>query len=93
MANEPQGLKIADNFSGAEYTNLANISHNKEEFHIVFANVMSPSGRVVAKLISSPAHFKRMIMAMNENLKRYEDAFGNIQEADLMIEKEIGFKE
>ena len=88
----PQEIKIADNIAGAEYTNFANISHNREEFQIMFANVMPPSGRVVGKLITTPGHFKRIIMAMNENLKRYEESFGQIAEAKNIDEKEIGFK-
>ncbi|MFH0840657.1 MAG: DUF3467 domain-containing protein [bacterium] len=89
---KPQEIKIADNIPGAEYTNFANISHNKEEFQIMFANVMPPSGRVVGKLITTPGHFKRIIMAMNDNLKKYEERFGEITEAKNMDDKEIGFK-
>lgn len=75
MPNENvQEIKITDNLQGAEYTNLANISHNKEEFQLMFANVLPPVGRVVAKIITTPGHFKRMIAAMNENLKRYESS-------------------
>ncbi len=97
MSNEqqkqgPNEVQIADNIPGAEYTNFANISHNQEEFQIVFANVMPPSGRVVSKLITTPAHFKRMINAMNENLKKYEEQFGAIKEIVGVNEKEIGFK-
>jgi len=88
---QPQEIKIADNISGAEYTNLAQINHNKEEFMLVFANILPPSGRVVAKIITSPGHFKRMIMAMQENLKKYEEKYGEIKEAPA-VSQEIGFK-
>jgi len=86
-----QEIKIADNIPGAEYANLMHISHNKEEFHLMFSNLMGGSGRVVSKIITNPAHYKRMIMAMNENLKKYEERFGAIIEAELP-DKEIGFK-
>jgi hypothetical protein len=89
--NKPQEIKIADNIAGAEYTNFANISHNPEEFQIMFANVMAPSGRVVSKLITTPGHFKRIVMAMNDNLKKYEENFGQISAAKI-DDKEIGFK-
>ena len=92
--NQPVGaqIKIADNIPGAEYTNFANISHNQEEFQVMFANVLPPSGRVVSKLITTPGHFKRMITAMNENLKKYEEQFGEIKAVPMVNEKEIGFK-
>ncbi len=93
MSNEKeQQIQIADNIPGAEYTNFANISHNQEEFQIVFANVMAPSGRVVGKLITTPGHFKRIVAAMTENLKKYEERFGQIKDVAGIEEKEIGFK-
>lgn len=88
---QPQEIKIADNIPGAEYANLMHISHNKEEFQLIFSNIMGGNGRVVGKIITNPAHYKRMIMAMNDNLKKYEERFGEIKEADLP-EREIGFK-
>ncbi len=88
---KPQEIQINDNIPGAEYTNLAQITHNKEEFQMIFANIAGISGKVVSKVITSPGHFKRLIRAMDENLKRYESQFGEIKEA-ADIDKEIGFK-
>lgn len=89
--NQPQEIKIADNIPGAEYSNLAQINHNKEEFQLVFANIAGATGRVVAKVITSPGHFKRLISAMTDNLKKYEDKYGLVKEAE-ELDKEIGFK-
>jgi len=86
-----QEIKIADNIPGAEYTNLAQINHTQEEFQVVFMNVLPPSGKTVSKIITSPGHFKRMAAAMQENLKKYEDRFGEIKAAP-GIDNEIGFK-
>lgn len=87
-----QQIQIADNIPGAEYTNFANISHNQEEFQIMFANVLPPSGKVVAKIITTPGHFKRIVAAMNDNLQKYEAQFGEIKAAANLGDKEIGFK-
>ena len=89
--NQSQEIKIADNIPGAEYANLAYINHNKDEFQIVYVNIMPPSGRVVSKVITNPGHFKRLVRAMNENLKRYEEQFGEVKES-VDLGKEIGFK-
>jgi len=91
VQNQPQEIKLADNIPGAEYANLAQINHNKEEFMLMFANVLGGSGKVVAKIISSPGHFKRLVKAMQDNLKKYEENFGAIKEAP-ELDKEIGFK-
>ena len=86
-----QELKIADNIPGAEYSNMMQIRHNKDEFQMIFMNVMPPSGRVVAKIMTTPGHMKRIVMAMQENLKKYEDQFGVIDEAE--APKGLGFEE
>jgi hypothetical protein len=83
-------IKIADNIPGAEYANLMKVGHNKEEFQLIFMNVMPPSGRVVGKIVTSPGHFKRMVSAMQENLKMYEDKIGKVEEAE--SPQGIGFK-
>jgi 23S rRNA U2552 (ribose-2'-O)-methylase RlmE/FtsJ len=88
---QKQEIKIADNIPGAEYTNMVQINHTQEEFQTIFMNVLPPSGKVVSKIITSPGHFKRMVKAMQENLEKYEDRFGEIKTAP-GIEKEIGFK-
>ncbi len=94
MSNEqqPQQIQISDPIpGGGEYSNWAHILHNKEEFRITFGNVMPPSGRVTAKLVTTPSHFKSIVNAMMENLKMYEKTFGAIEESK-PVEGEIGFK-
>jgi len=85
-------IKIADNIPGAEYANAMQINHNRDEFQMIFLNILGLSGRVGAKIITSPGHYKKMILAMQENLKKYEKAFGEIKEAGKIDQNEIGFK-
>ncbi len=85
-------IKIADNIPGAEYANAMQINHNKDEMQIMYLNVMGMSGKVTGKIITSPGHFKRMMQAMQDNLKKYEDAFGEVKLSDSPDGKEIGFK-
>jgi len=92
MENKPkQEIKIADNIPGAEYSNMMQVRHNKDEFQLIFMNVMPPSGRVAAKIMTTPGHMKRIVAAMQENLKKYEDQFGAIDEAE--APSSIGFEE
>ena len=87
----PKQIQIKDGFAGGEYANAMQVGHNKEEFLLTFLNILPPTGRVVGKIIASPGHLKRIIRAMEENLKRYEAAFGKVEEAESPRE-EIGFK-
>lgn len=65
-----------------QYSNLAVINHNAEEFTLnfiyLFPNV--PQGKLVASIIVSPGHAKRLLRALEENLGRYEAQFGPIRE-------------
>lgn len=70
------------------YSNLMMISHRKEEFILDFLFLQpqrAPHGPAVASLrarvVTSPEHAKRILRALQENLRRYEDSFGIIEEA------------
>ncbi len=95
MSNQAQNpkkeIKIADNVPGAEYANAMQANHNSDEFQLVFLNILGGSGKVSGKIITSPGHFKRMLLAMQDNLKKYEDQFGEIKEVQGGDNKEIGF--
>jgi len=92
QAGKPQEIKIADNIPGAEYANAMQVNHNKDEIQMMFLSIMGVSGRVAGKIITSPGHFKRMIAAMEDNLKKYEESFGEVKESVGPGSKEIGFK-
>ena len=93
QAEQPkQEIKIADNIPGAEYANAMQANHNSDEFQLIFLNILGGSGRVTGKIITSPGHFKRMLAAMQDNLKKYESQFGEIKDVKGGNEgKEIGF--
>jgi hypothetical protein len=59
---------------------VAAIRHTREEFIFDFAFVFpdGPMGRLLSRLILSPAHAKRFMEALQANIKRYEDNFGSI---------------
>jgi Protein of unknown function (DUF3467) len=94
MADEPKtpenqiSIQMdADSATGV-YSNLMMISHRKEEFVLDFLFVQpqrTAQGQAVANLrsrvITTPEHMKRILKAIEENIARYEQAFGTIQAA------------
>jgi uncharacterized protein with ACT and thioredoxin-like domain len=84
-------IKIVDNVPGAEYANAMQVNHTKDEIQIMFLNLFGASGKVTGKFITSPGHAKRMVVALSDAIKKYEDKFGMIKEAETN-DKEIGFK-
>ena len=74
-------IKIGDEEQKGRYSNLLRIAHSREEFILDFINLVPPQGVVTARVVTSPGHLKRIVRALQENLERYEAAYGEIQEA------------
>ncbi len=75
------------------YANMMRVLHTKEEFVLEFANVHPPVGEMVAKIITTPGHMKRILAALSENVSKYEASFGKIEEASAPTgNNDIGFK-
>ena len=85
-------IKVSDEDLKGFYSNLMQVSHTREEFCLDFFNFFPPQGVLVSRIILSPSHLKRMIMALGENLKKYEEKFGKIEVAK-ESEKIIGFQQ
>lgn len=84
-------IKASDEKLKGEYSNVMQILHTKEEFVLDFLNIFPPTGTLNSRIILSPGHFKRMIRAMEENLKKYEDQHGAIAESEAP-QQNIGFQ-
>jgi hypothetical protein len=67
------------------YSNLVLVNHNDNEFVLDFAYIQpgAPRARVRSRIISSPRHTKRLLRALEVNVRRYEERFGAIEEPDL----------
>jgi len=61
------------------YANVTNIGHTQEEFLIDFLFVQqqpAPFGKLVSRVILTPGHAKRLLAALQENIKKYDENFG-----------------
>ena len=85
-------IKADDATLRGTYANMANILHTKEEFVLDFLNIFGAAGTLNARVILSPGHFKRMVVAMTDNLKKYEEQFGSV-EASEALSNPIGFQD
>lgn len=74
-------IQIDKDVALGRYTNLALISHTKNEFILDFA-LLQPQGgaMVVSRVITSPQHAKALLRSLAENVARYEETFGPIPE-------------
>ncbi len=91
MENEKEiKIKAKDEDLKGIYSNMMQIFHTKEEFVLDFFMVAVPAGILASRVIMSPGHLKRTIRALEDNIKKYEEKFGKIEEAE--EKKEVGFK-
>ena len=74
-------IQIDDDVAQGQYTNLVLINHNENEFILDFAFLPpgNPRAKVRSRLISSPRHTKRLLIALQKNLERFEERFGSIE--------------
>jgi hypothetical protein len=77
-------IDIDDATAQGAYSNLVLINHNDSEFVMDFAYVQPTSNRarVRARILSTPRHAKRLLRALELNIRRYEESHGHIQEPD-----------
>lgn len=80
---QPQQINIEIGEKEAEgiYSNLAIISHSPAEFIIDFTRVLPgiPKSKISARIVMTPQHAKMLLNALNENLDKYQNQFGEIQ--------------
>lgn len=83
-------VKAQDDILKGAYANIVQISHTKEEVIFDFLNIIPPQGQLVSRVITSPGHAKRILKALEENIKKYESQYGTIAAAEAP-KTEFGF--
>ena len=88
MEQKQLQIKAKDEDLKGNYSNLMQIVHTKEEFILDFFLASPPQGVLASRVIMSPGHIKRMIKALQENIKKYEVDKKN-RFKDAIMSKEI----
>jgi len=77
--NEPKmQLQMPPEVQRGSYANETIISHTREEFVMDYILATPPIGVVNARVLISPTHAKRLVLALQENIARYEEQYGEI---------------
>jgi hypothetical protein len=92
MENQTQQIKIKarDEELKGNYSNIMQVIHTKEEFVLDFFSAFAPEGILVSRIIMSPGHLKRLVEVLRQNVKNYEEKFGQIVQSQIP-EIPIGF--
>lgn len=80
MANKSKEIKLnlPTHLQSGVYANNMFVTHSREEFIMDFSFITPPVGTVVARVTTSPGHMKRIIAALQDNVKKYEARYGTI---------------
>ncbi|MBE0500669.1 MAG: DUF3467 domain-containing protein [Desulfuromonadales bacterium] len=73
-------IQVDDDVAQGVYANLAVVNHSDAEFIVdfIFVQPQAPRAKVRSRVITSPKHVKRLLLALEDNLKKYEQRFGTI---------------
>ena len=74
-------LELNPQMTKTSYSNLAIISHSSSEFVVDFVRVLPgvQKGQVKSRVILTPEHAKRLLLALQDNISKYENTFGPIR--------------
>ncbi len=79
----PQQLNIelSEEVAQGIYSNLAVITHSSSEFVVDFVRIMPgiPKANVKSRIILTPEHAKRLLLALQDNIKKFESVNGSIK--------------
>ncbi len=84
MPDDKKEIKVTfpPKLHGGVYANNMMVAHTREEFIMDYLMVAPPEGAVTARVIVSPGHMKRILAALLDNIKKYEQQYGPIEEAE-----------
>ena len=98
MEPKPQPVKLNVELPPVEsegiYSNLALIATSPQEFVIDFARIMPgrDKAKVYSRIIMTPGHAKMLEKALEDNIKKYENQWGEIK-VQGQENKNIGFRQ
>ncbi len=77
-------IELKENVAQGTYSNLAIITHSTSEFILDFVRVMPgiPKAEVKSRIILTPEHAKRLLLALKDNIAKYESINGQIKNVE-----------
>jgi len=81
-------IELTDEVAQGTYSNLAIISHSSSEFVIDFVRIVPgvPKAKVKSRIILTPEHAKRLLLALKDNITKYENQNGTVK-----VESNVNF--
>jgi hypothetical protein len=86
-------IELTEEVAEGVYSNLAMIAHSNSEFVIDFIRLMPgvPKAKVKSRIVITPEHAKRLLLALKDNIDKYENSFGPIKRTEDLPKFPINF--
>lgn len=77
-------IELSEDIAEGIYSNLAIINHSSSEFVLDFVKIMPgiPKAKVKSRIILTPQHIKRLYKAIESNINRFENTYGEIDDSE-----------
>lgn len=77
-------IELPEDVAQGVYSNLAIITHSSSEFVVDFVRIMPgvPKAKVKSRVVLTPEHAKRLLHALQDNIKKYEMQYGPIKNTE-----------
>jgi hypothetical protein len=86
MANENLdknqiNIELDEEIAQGIYSNLAVITHSNSEFVVDFVRIVpgTPKAKVKSRIILTPEHANRLMLALKDNIAKFESMHGKIK--------------
>ena len=78
-------IELSEEMAEGVYSNLAIITHSNSEFVIDFIKIMpgTPKAKVKSRVVLTPQHAKRLVIALKENVAKFESIHGPIKDTEM----------
>ena len=80
MEEQKLNFSITPEVASGEYVNLAVVTHSSSEFVLDFLSMLPgyKDPNVRSRVIMTPENAKKLLMALQNNVNKYEQQFGRI---------------
>lgn len=80
MEEKKLAINLSPEIATGKYANMAIIAHGPNEFIFDFVSLLPnmPQAQVVARILHTPENAKKLLMALQDNVAKYEAQYGPI---------------
>ncbi len=74
-------IELDEKAGSGEYSNFVVVTHSPAEFVMDFTRILPglPKAKVHSRIIMAPPHVKSFMMALNDNISKFEKKYGEIK--------------